>query len=84
MKKAYIVIGMTGEYSDRQYWPVIIYKDENSAKEHVVNATNRARELYGEYEKRWDIPKDANKYDLHMMTDYTGTTYSYWEVPFDA
>lgn len=35
----YVVVGTTGEYSDRTEWMVCAYRDEQLAKDHVVAAT---------------------------------------------
>lgn len=41
----YVVMGSTGEYSDRNEWGVAVYSDENLAKEHVQRATKVANEI---------------------------------------
>lgn len=46
MHTVYVVMGTTGEYSDRDEWAVCAYTSEDSAKTHVERATARARELF--------------------------------------
>lgn len=41
----YIVIGTTGEYSDKNEWFVIAYDKEESAKQHVNLATQEAHRI---------------------------------------
>jgi len=81
MKKIHTVFGTTGEYSDRTEWAIISYYNEEIAKDHVVNATQRANEWEIEKDTKeswdYDIPEGFNKYDLDMQMDYTGTSYYY-------
>lgn len=81
----YIVIGATGEYSDRTEWLVCAHKDEELAKDHVLHAEKRAKEIYqkaknsdDEYDARQELVNaKANQYDQSMEMDYTGTRYFY-------
>ena len=78
----YVVFGTTGEYSDRTEWCVIAYRDENQAKEHVVNATRRANEIEVTRPSRFRVDPAAgkNEFDPDMEMDYTGTSYYYAPV----
>jgi len=38
----WVVMGSTGEYSDRNEWLVVAYEDEATAKRHAFDATARA------------------------------------------
>ena len=74
----YTVFGTTGEYSDRDEWPVISYLDEEMAKEHVIRATEKAKEWEVKRKETYaDPPEGWNKHDPKMSMDYTGTSYYY-------
>ena len=74
----YTVIGTTGEYSDRNEWPVISYLDEERAKDHVVRATEKATEWKVIRKETYaDPPEGWSEYDHKMSMDYTGTAYYY-------
>ena len=80
-ERIWIVMGSTGEYSDRNEWPVAAYREERLALTHVELATARAKELEqwtdGEEPWRW-VDRDkrpANEHDPDMQMDYTGTDY---------
>jgi hypothetical protein len=75
MNRIYVVMGSTGEYSDRDEWPVLAYTNERAAQNHVAKATERADELYSKYHDYYDIPVNSNEYDPDMEIDYTGTRY---------
>jgi hypothetical protein len=86
--RAYIVIGHTGEYSDRSQWCVAVYRDEKLAQKHVELATQRAAELerwIGKDGLNWsrtsDPFKPSNEYDPDMEIDYTGTGYHVEAAP---
>ncbi len=78
--KVYIVIGDTGEYSDRTEWPVIAYMDENKAVAHVARldtwlVENKVSRNHGDvlsYEERDNLKTPD---DPHFSSDYTGTRY---------
>ena len=77
----YVVMGTCGEYSDRNEWPVVAFLSEERAKQRVVDAERRAKELEAEHpDYHDDIPDGANEFDLGMQTSYTGTTYYYLTV----
>jgi len=44
--KIYVIQGSTGEYSDHMEWPVCAFKDEQKAKDFVVQLTKEAQELF--------------------------------------
>ena len=81
MKNIYVVMGSTGEYSDRTEWAVIAYHDETAAQEHVVNAERRAKEIYATRENHYRAEKGINEFDTDMSMDYTGTFYFIYTVP---
>ena len=80
MKKIFVVMGSTGEYSDRTEWPVLAYTDEDLAKEHVVNADRRAKEIYATRKTRYGVEKGINEFDPDMDMNYTGTSYFLYTV----
>ena len=76
-------MGTTGEYSDRQEWPVMAYRESRLAKIHVHNAT-RAAKLMEPFRPIID-PGKKNPYDPHMQMQmsYRGTSYFIMEVELD-
>lgn len=81
MKNVFVVMGSTGEYSDRLEWAVMAYLDEAAAQEHVINAERRAKEIFA-LRKGWRMPEGVkNEFDLNMDMDYTGTSYFIYTVP---
>lgn len=80
-KMLYVVMGTTGEYSDRDEWPVAAYEEKELAELHVTLAEKRANELAAAEWRSYDGPKKPNEYDPDMEMDYTGTRYFYYEVP---
>jgi osmotically-inducible protein OsmY len=83
MSKIYVVMGSTGEYSDRSEWPVVAFRDEEEARKRVENATRRAKELEAtkprDYRRITEHFKQ-NEFDPDMRNDYTGTAYYYMTV----
>jgi hypothetical protein len=81
MAKIYIVMGTTGEYSDRSEWPVAAYFDVLKAQEHVENATKVAQGIeVTRTSPYWTHPDQSNQYDPNMQMDYTGTQYFLMDV----
>lgn len=77
----YVVFGQTGEYSDNQHWMVKAFRDEELAKQLVLDATKGAAEAYAKVcRSNWLRVKGGNPFDPDMKTDYTGTSYWYDEV----
>lgn len=81
----YVVMGETGEYSDRSEWPVVAYFDEPAAQAHVLRAETWLREqrifnddqspILGDYDARTALV-GQNPHDPHMPApDYTGSRY---------
>ena len=79
-EKVYVVMGSTGEYSDRSEWPVVAFMDEEKAKQRVIDAERKAKELEVTRKDRYRIEKGANEFDAEMQMDYTGTSYFYYTV----
>lgn len=82
----YIVMGSTGEWSDRTEWAVLAFIDEEKAQAHVELATARANEIHQAQSRarRTGVDDDSsaqNEYDPHMGMDYNGTRYYVLSVP---
>lgn len=86
MSKVHIVIGTTGEYSDRYEWPVKAFLDVNRARDLVARASESAREYLDTvgyvFGGDADLSK-VNPHDPHFKMDYTGTTYFVMTVELD-
>ena len=80
MMKIYIVMGTTGEYSDRIEWPVVAYKDKKLAENHVHNATQTANIIFSNMQTDFTLGLCKNSYDPKMKMDYTGTYYFIYET----
>ena len=83
MSDIYVVMGRTGEYSDRSEWGVVAFKNEEAAKQHVEKATHRAKELEATKPSQWEDLQahlKKNEFDPNMELDYTGTSYYYMAV----
>lgn len=70
-EQIFLVIGTTGEYSDRDEWYVAAYRDRAKAESHALLAKAEGATL-----KRGD----KNAYDKDFQKDYTGTDYYVAEV----
>lgn len=82
MNKIYIVMGTTGEYSDRTEWPVKAFFNKQKAERLVRLASERAREIFSSLHSDWYNVRKAlsqgdikNEYDSNFQIDYTGTLY---------
>lgn len=73
----YVVIGSTGEHSDRDEWIVKAFKKESEAMNHVTKASIRALELAKTRSSDFDRCENKNEFDPNFHMDYTGTTYRY-------
>ena len=72
----YIVVGSTGEYSDRYEWYVCAYRDKQEAEIRVSECKKKAKEWESVRDNDFRGPPD-NHYecDPNMRMDYTGTDY---------
>ena len=86
----FIVIGTTGEYSDRSEWIVAAYWDQEKALEHAARARRRTAEIAASFGSNYlDLlkardasdPGTKNIWDPNWSRDYTGTDYTVAEVP---
>jgi hypothetical protein len=80
-REAFIVMGTTGEYSDRTEWPVIAYFDRASADKHADAAMLEAKLIAGERSDRYTEAGRENPHDRDMKMSYTGTDYYVLAVP---
>lgn len=88
----YVVMGITGEFSDTRQWSVAAYLSPSDAQAHAEAAQQRAKALaawccpdcnkpYRRSHGSCPSPKPSNEYDPTMRIDYTGTEYDVEEVP---
>lgn len=86
--KIYVVIGTTGEYSDRNEWVVCAYTDEDKAKTHIIKAEEFARVKFLERSSAEDwqawCTSLRTPLDPQMDMFYTGTSYYYVETDIRA
>lgn len=85
--KIYVIVGSTGEYSDKNEWPVCFRFTLDEANQVIVELQRQADEF-----KRWADEPENNAYskegeakraamlDPSFSCDYTGTTYHVWTV----
>lgn len=85
MDKVWIVMGSTGEYSDRTEWPVIAFSSEAAAKERIAALDARMQQMPEDW--REERGKFGTEIKAHMAPldpgfsmDYTGTSYFFYEV----
>lgn len=76
MRKIHVVMGATGEYSDRGEWPVKAFLDLSRAQQLVLDAEGAVREIQ-------TLEREKNPFDPDMKIDYTGTTYFIYDVMLD-
>jgi hypothetical protein len=82
----YVVIGIRGEFSDRNEWVTGVYTDQfvaikmaeenlREAKEAYVNWSNYWRDVYKNHEVTWQnkefFEKNAPPFDKYSADDYT-------------
>lgn len=82
-EKIFIVEGATGEYSDRKEWAVCAFEQEEKAKNLVEKLSGMARvvELQDDkYDMETTDAKAILALDPMFSMDYTGTTYTAYEV----
>lgn len=69
----FVVMGATGEYSDRCEWPVCAYRDEDQAKVKVVRCTQRVKELQAlrPDQLSWEVSPEYKNEDPNLRVDST-------------
>lgn len=92
----YVVMGMTGEYSDRNEWPVVAFMDKAAAEARVTALDAWLREHRMHYDDNVRVPfemryadnddgtRPRTPLDPNFGVDYTGTKYFIHEVPLEA
>lgn len=82
----YVVMGETGEYSDRREWPVCAFSVEEDAQGLVKELKEKLLELKLSSEQEDNIDKSNAKlmeeYDPGFDISYTGSRYYYFEVDY--
>lgn len=88
--QVYVVMGTSGEYSDRYEWGVCVYQDEALAQQHVIMAQKEASIInkaisdldwsdfieFDNNESKQNTLIKSNIFDVNMQSDtYTGTSY---------
>ena len=90
MKSIFVVMGQTGEYSDRMEWAVAAYQNKEDAAAHESAAKMRATELLdweapsgSSWADTWHTDRPTNEYDSNMQAACDcGTDYHVVEIPF--
>lgn len=88
MNEVFIVLGRTGEYSDRTEWTVCAFLTEEEAKAEVEFLTAKRMEVCGPGYLDWDarngIEEKMRVFDPSFSEDYTGTSWWMERVPVGA
>jgi hypothetical protein len=83
MTEVFIIMGATGDYSDRCEWPVAVVDSREAAEQYVKAVTaqyqNVPTSLRNRSSKRM---KELMTLDPDFETDYTGTSYWFAAVDF--
>lgn len=85
LDKIYVVMGHTGEYSDRDEWPVVAVAAKADAEQYVKDLEVQYQSLPEDRDERWfasDARKAAMSLDPNFREDYNGTCWFIHEVPF--
>lgn len=73
--KIYLVVGTTGEYSDRSTWYVCAYPNKKDAEKHADEAKLWDHQHGEEWENTLRSERLQNPLDPYYDRDYTGTDY---------
>ncbi len=80
-KKITLVMGRTGEYSDRNEWFVRAFADEAKAIEFCKELNSY---VIGSSDWDYDTKKEfEHPLDPKCKIDYTGTDYTVFDIDFD-
>jgi len=88
--KIFIVMGSTGEYSDRTEWPVMAFLTEAEAKKHEDDCLTEAIRLGASstlkkpHYDSYAHDGEKSKFDPDMQCSYTGVGYFIMDCPFTA
>lgn len=85
MDRVWIVMGSTGEYSDRTDWPVVAFASEAEAKERIAALDVRMQKIKQEWrDAPWECEDEIKAHmaplDPYFSSGYTGTSYFFYEV----
>jgi hypothetical protein len=80
MASVYVVMGTSGEYSDRDEWPVAAYASKAEAEAHVRGAAAWAR-AYEAATDRYGRTPPPSPWDPRIKMDYNGTGYYVMDAP---
>jgi len=79
----YCVFGTTGEYSDREQWPVKALRTELAAQEFCL----KAKDLCRKFDECNSLNDGRNKFnhpmDPNFQCTYTGTSYDYYTMELE-
>lgn len=80
MRKVYVVVGMTGEYSDGREWFVAAYLSEMAAANRVRECQLFANDVFTRRDEQWNNEEKWSALlksgpDPSIQLDYTGTHY---------
>lgn len=83
--QAYVVIGTTGEYSDRSEWPVAVVASEQAAESYITALDQQYQRMPRRWHGRsWEYQDEIRAHmslDPKFHCDYTGTSYFYCACP---
>lgn len=88
MENVFVVMGATGEHSDRNEWPVFAFKSKEAADAYVDKLVAWCREhnihtTQGKHHGYYNF-KEVCPLDDCLSVDYTGTNYYVMEVKVAA
>jgi hypothetical protein len=84
-----VVVGSTGEYSDRSEWLAKAFRTKSEAEEYIRLLQENYRQFSGDYgytrtdEEAAKLEKTMQELDPHFQEDYTGTYWFAEEVEFE-
>jgi hypothetical protein len=85
----YVVLGSTGEHSDRSEWLVKAFHSQAEAESYVTFLTTKRQEVAApKWELEWDerasVEAKMRAFDPNYAEDYTGTSWWVSEVELVA
>lgn len=88
MADVFVVMGTTGEHSDRTEWPVGAFKSEDAANRFVETLQDRYRQVsqgkqayHRSFQERCQLDEFMADLDPEFSEDYTGTSWYPMRVP---
>lgn len=81
MKDAWVIMGTTGEYSDRSEWSVAVVYSVKDAESYIAALSKQQQSIPQEWRQNsWDYEAQIQErmtLDPYYSEDYTGTSYYY-------